>query len=255
MNFNEFDSTKKPFGHKSIMSWPILVWLFMGCSLGHSQTTEADSLYALGNYTKAINAYSQLGDARAQHQIARAYEAMGNHEKAIVQYQSVINNDADNLLAKFELAKIYDRTKKFQDAEVLFKILTEKAPDNPEFFYYLGKTAQEQGKYELGNSALKTAIELDSTHLRSIYLLGKYYVGVEEPANAIEVVDLGLQTAPDDVALINLKALAHFNNGFYKEAAPLFERLVELGEEQPFVLKKLGYSHFKNWDFEKAKPA
>ena len=238
------------------MTKPLCILIFFSAYMivGQSTTTSiADSLYTLGNYTKAINEYAKINDANATHQIARAYEAMGNHAKAITQYESVINSDTENLLAKFELGKILDKTKSYKKAEVLFKILTEKAPDNPEFYYYLGKVLQEQSNYEFGNAALKKAVDLDSTHLRSIFLLGKYFVAVEEPANAIEILDKGLESAPDDVALLNLKALAHFNNGFFKDAAPLFERLVELGETQPFVLKKLGYSQFKNWDFEKAK--
>lgn len=85
--------------------------------------------------------------------------------------------------------------------------------------------------------------------------MGKYYVGREEPANAIKTVDLGLKTAPNDVALINLKALANFDAGFYEKSAPLFERLIELGEKKPFVFKKLGYSYVNRWKYEEAKEA
>ena len=64
---------------------------------------------------------------------------------------------------------------------------------------------------------------------------------------------MGLRTAPEDVALLNLKALAYFNNGYYPEAIPLFEKVLELGETAPHVYKKLGYCYFKEWDFTKAK--
>ena len=75
-------------------------------------STVADSLYALGSYTAAINEYAKIDDAAAQHQIARAYNAMSNYSKAIIQYKSVIKKDSSNILAKFELGKIYDKTKK-----------------------------------------------------------------------------------------------------------------------------------------------
>ena len=45
----------------------------------------------------------------------------------------------------------------------------------------------------------------------------------------------GLKVYPDDVSLINLKALAYFNNNEYQKALPLFERLVALGEIQEFI--------------------
>lgn len=231
--------------------------VFMTHLMSKAQTniTKADSLYSLGNYASAINEYAKSDDAEAQHQIARAYNAMGNYNKSIVQYRSVIEKDSSNVLAKFELGKIYDKIKKYAGAIALFQKLTEKHQDNPEFFYYLGKAQRQKGDYKNGNQALIKAVELDSTHLRSIYLLGRHYVTAGEPGHAHEILDLGLRTAPDDVALINLKALAHFNNGYYKEAAQLFERLVELGEYKPFIFKKLGYAHFKDWEYEKAKEA
>jgi len=220
-----------------------------------SPSSVADSLYSLGNYTAAINAYSELGDENANLQIARAYNAIGNKEKAILQYQNILAKNDENILAKFELGKLFDKSKKYEEAILLFKQLTTPETANPEFYYYLGKVLLASLDFDAAVVSLKQAVLLDSTHLRSIYLLGKYYVGVEEPANAMKIIDLGLKTAPDDVALINLQALAHFNNGYYDKAAPLFDRLVELDERKPFVYKKQGYAHLKNWDFEPAKKA
>lgn len=216
---------------------------------------SADSLYKIGNYKAAINAYAKDKSAGAQLQIARAYNATGNSQKAIIQYQSILKNSPENTLAKFELGKLLDKTKKYEQAAQLFEELTALNKGNAEFYYYLGKALQSNLTYEQGNTALQKAIVLDSTHLKSIYLLGKYYVEVEETSNALKIIEQGLRTAPDDVALINLKALAHFNNGNYAMAAPLFERLIALGERKPFVHKKLGYSHFSIGNYEMAHKA
>ncbi|MEP5914458.1 MAG: tetratricopeptide repeat protein, partial [Flavobacteriaceae bacterium] len=203
-------------------------------------------------YAEAINEYSKIGDEKSSLQIARAYNAIGNKEKAILQYLDIIKNNENHILARFELGKIYEKTNK-DKAQVVFESLINSGSENPEFYYYLGKIIQSKLDYEEGNKALRKAITLDSTHLRSIYLLGKYYVSVEEPSNALITIELGLKTAPNDVALLNLKGLAHFNNGFYDKSAPLFQRLLELGEEKPFVYRKLGYSQFKNSDLDNAK--
>lgn len=216
---------------------------------------KADSLYQIGNFKAAVNEYAKDNSLEAQHKIARAYNAMGNTAKAIVQYQSVVKKDSKNTLVKFELGKLLDKSKKYGDAIILFEELTALEKNNPEFYYYLGKVKQSNLDFEQGNKALKKAINLDSGHLKSIYLLGKYYVSMDATSEALEILGLGLKTAPEDVALINLKALAYFNDGQYEKSAPLFERLVALGEKKPFVYKKLGYSHFANWDFDLAKIA
>ncbi|WP_420602963.1 tetratricopeptide repeat protein [Flagellimonas sp.] len=233
----------------------LLFSIIIGVKAGaqSSAFAVADSLYLLGNYVEAINTYAGIGDEKSSLQIARAYTAIGNNEKAIAQYLDVIGKNQDQVLAKFELGKLYTKTKQWEASQKIFEGLTKNGSDNPEFYFYLGSALQKQGASENGNKALKKAVELDSTHLRSIYLLGKYYVGAELPTEAHKILDLGLKSAPNDPALINLKALAHFNNGYFAEAIPLFERLLELGETKPFVYKKLGYACFKDWDFEKAK--
>lgn len=218
-----------------------------------SASAVADSLYRIGSFTKAINTYAQLGDEYASLQIGRCYVALGNTQKAIIQYEGHVKNYPKNTLAKFELGKLYDKTKNYEHAIRLFKALTDTSDENPEFYYYLGKSLQANLDYKNGNIALEKAITIDSAHLKSIYLLSRYYVGVEEPANAINSIELGLRTAPDDVALINLKALTKFDIGEYEVAARQFERLLELGEKKPFIYQKLGYAQANIRQYKKAK--
>ena len=81
---------------------------------GKSQSTDiraADSLYALGNYSAAINKYAKDGSKNAQQQIARAYHAIGNYEKAITQYEHLVRRDSLLQIARFELGKLYLKTK------------------------------------------------------------------------------------------------------------------------------------------------
>ena len=106
-----------------------------------ANSSVADSLYLLGNYTEAINLYAKVGDENASLQIARAYNAIGNREKAILQYQSILLKNSTNTLASFELGKLYDKTKNYEEAIGLFQSLTADS-QNPEFYYYLGKSLQ-----------------------------------------------------------------------------------------------------------------
>ena len=83
----------------------------------------ADSLYAVGNYTKAINYYAEDGGENSGLQIARAYNAVGNYDKAIAQYQGVIEKHPEGQIAKFELGKLLLRDKQYEVAEKLFSQL------------------------------------------------------------------------------------------------------------------------------------
>ncbi|MGB7395444.1 MAG: tetratricopeptide repeat protein [Pricia sp.] len=102
-----------------------------------------DSLYATGNYTKAINYYAEAGGEKASLQIARSYSAIGNWDKAIVQYQDVIERRPDWQIAGFELGKLLLKSKQYDKARKRFSRLAAADDYNPEYHYYLGELFQE----------------------------------------------------------------------------------------------------------------
>jgi len=230
----------------------LFVFILFKAGAQTSALSVADSLYALGNYASAINQYAKVGDKKSNLQIARAYNAIGNYDKSIAQYTSILERNPNLDLARFELGKLLLKTKNFKSAMEMFNVLVSSEEKNPEYFYYLGRTYEAVNQTGNANKAFKNAVEMDSTQLRSLYALGKYYVGQEIKDSALVYIDKGLQFYENDVAMINLKALAFYNNGQFQLAIPHFERLLELGEEKPFVYEKLAYSYFRNWEPQKA---
>lgn len=213
----------------------------------------ADSLYATGNYAKAINYYSEEGSTNASLQIARAYNAIGNFEKAITQYKSVVEQNPDFQVASFELGKLLIKMEDYDEARKLFSKLTSAEKENPEYYYYLGEAFRELDQPASSLVAYKNAVEKDSTHLRSLFQLGKYFVVKQEKNEALFYIDKGLEFYPEDVAMVNLKALVLFNDASYEKAIPLFEMVLALGETKEYVYEKLAYCYYKQWGFEKAK--
>ncbi len=238
------------------MKKAILFFLTISCFNVYAQDGPimiADSLYRLGNYSESINQYAKDGSVTSKLQIARAYNAIGNYDKAIIEYEGLIASDNTSQVAKFELGKLYFKMDSFQKANVVFHALTQEEKDNPEYYYYLGETYREMANDASSLVAYKNAVAIDSTHLRSLFQLGRYFIVKKEKQQALRFIDMGLRFYEADVALLNLKALALFNDYDYKGAAPLFERLLELGEEKPHIYQKLGHSYYQLWEFEKAK--
>jgi len=220
----------------------------------HAQSPAvADSLYATGNYTEAINAYAALGTVNANLQIARSYNTIGNYEKAIAQYEALASKETGLQIARFELGKLYLKTKQYNDARKLFTGLVSDNKANPEYFYYQGEAFRALEQEASSLVAYKKAVGLDSTHLRSLFRLGKYFVVQQMPSDALTYINKGLEFYADDVALINLKGLAYFNNNEYVKAIPSFERLLELGEQKEHIYLKLAYCYYKEWEFDKAR--
>lgn len=231
----------------------LLIVNFFKAEAQPSALAFADSLYATANYTKAINAYAKVGSQKANLQIARAYNAIGNYEKAATQYENVATKNPDWQIASFELGKLLIKTKAFDDARKLFSRLSSSAKDNPEYLYYLGEAFRELDQSASSLVSYKKAVALDSTHLKSIFQLGKYFVITRESASALDYLNKGLHFYPSDVSLINLKALAFYNNDQYDAALPFFERLLELGENKEHIYTKLANCYFQTWELEKSK--
>lgn len=215
----------------------------------------ADSLYTLGNYTMAINEYAKEGSPSAELQIARAYNAIGNYDKALAQYENLSRKNEPFALAEYELGKLYLKLKMPVKAEEAFSLLIADNKLNPEYFYYQGEAMREMDRIEKGIAAYKKAVQIDSTHLRSLFQLGKYYVLQRELDSVVKYVDKGLYFYENDVGLINLKALAYYNHNRPWLALPLFERLVELGEDKAYIHEKMGQAYLVLSRFKEAKAA
>ncbi|MDF4201917.1 tetratricopeptide repeat protein [Maribacter sp. SA7] len=233
----------------------ILLLLMFTAEAQSSALAVADSLYIIGNYSKAINAYSKVGGLTAALQIARSYNAVGNYEKAITQYQYVVEEDVENQLAQFELGKLLLKVNRFEEAKSVFTNLSNLNTTNPEFQFYLGEANRHLELTDESLKQYKKAIKLDSTHLRSLFQLAKHYTIKQERDNALTYILKGLNYYENDVSLINLHALVLFNDAQFEKAIPLFERVLELWEDKNYVYDKLAFSYNKNWEFHKAKEA
>ena len=204
----------------------------------------ADSLYQTGNYRAAINAYAELGTPKASLQIARAYKASGMNAKAVKQYQALLQEHPEQEIARFELGKLFFQLNRNAAAAAVFQNLSKANNQNPEYFYYQGRIYQDQLNFKPARQTYQEALAVDSTHVRSLYQLSRIYLGLKEHDSVLKYTAQGLKVAEGDVGLTNLRAQSFFNETEYEKAIPLFEKLIESGEEKEFVIKKLAYSYF-----------
>jgi len=111
---------------------------------------------------------------------------------------------ADSLyeIARFELGKLFIKTKDFNKARKLFSKLIATNSQNPEYYYYLGETFRKLEQPASSLVAHKNAVAIDSTHLRSLFQLGKYFTIKQERNNALRYVDAGLRFYAEDVSFV-----------------------------------------------------
>ncbi|TVZ08762.1 tetratricopeptide repeat protein [Cellulophaga sp. RHA_52] len=230
----------------------IVLFLTLKAGAQPSAFKIADSLYNTGNYTAAINRYAKINNTNANLQIAKAYNAIGNYDKAIAQYNSVVTKDTSLLVARFNLGKLYLKTNKFKQANSLFAKLVAISKTNPEYSYNLARSFSAINEDKKSVLWYKKTLDVDSTHLRALQRLSIHYVGEHENHFALKYADKGLSFFENDPVLINVKALALFNMGSYKLSIKCYEKLLSLGKKDQKVYHRLGYAYNSIENYEKS---
>lgn len=232
----------------------LLVMLSNKTEAQSSVLNIADSLYTMGNYTKAIETYKQHPIKEETYEaIAKAYQALGIYDAALEYYDDAYLSDSTNMLLKYDYAKLLAKMKKYDKATEYFSELIDKDSNNPNFHYELGlvheKTADTLGKAQ---NRFHTAYELDNTHQKAIYKIAKYHLQKRQHDLVDTYVDKGLESYANNRELINLKAQNYYWQEMYDDAAVWFQKLFDLGESSQFIHEKLSFCYVRLYDYENA---
>ena len=212
----------------------------------------ADSLYALGHYSKAIAQYKAYDNpSEVHHKIARSYIALGNYDEGLINYEKAVEANPENTLLKYDYGKFLYRIKNYKKAAVVFNKLVYIDYKNPNFHYELG-LALERLKDSTAQNRFFNAFQLDTTHQKAIYKIAKEHLKKGRHNQVDRYVDIGLKSFGNNKELISLKAQNKYAQRHYREAVIWFEKLLELGESSPFIHEKLSLCYYQMYDFEKA---
>ncbi len=229
-----------------------------------SALTIADSLYAVGSYTKAIEQYQLIPDQNAKTllQIARSYRGLGNKKAAIEAYVASLTQNKEQPIAATEYGRLLISRGKHSTADTIFMELSQKYPDNPEYFYQRGralKLLEKKGDSLWKKTAttkseeiFSKAVQLDSTHQKALYQLGLHYLGKRDYPVVDKICYKALEIDPDNVEMVNILAQNYYLRGWHDESITWFEKLIALGQTSPFIHNNLGVSYRQTNRYQKA---
>ena len=246
---------------KNLFLWMLLI-LISKAGAQTPASAVADSLYAVGNYSKALSAYTQNPESAVnQLQIARSYKGLGNKAKALKAYETSLKMNSEQPITATEYGKMLLTRNKFLQADSIFDLLTARYPDNPEYYYQHGRalrklkrdtTVSKEAFEKRYVTAFAKAVSLDSTHLKAIGQLALYHLQQSDYPEVEKLCFKALESDPENIEIINLLAQNFYNRGFYTEAVDWFEKLVELGQKSVFIHEKLGYGYYQERMYELA---
>lgn len=221
-----------------------------------AQTSDlyvADSLYNYGKYTQAIKYYKKLKNSTKKNEsIAKSYLALGNLEQAIINYQEILKASPNDVLIKFQLAKLLAKNKKNNASQKLLFQLIKFDSLNPNYHYYSAKNFQDLDSIKKAQQSFLKTFKLDKTHQNAIYELAKFNLIKRKYDLANYYVEMGLKASPNNTKLISIKAQSYYWKEDYHKAKDAFLELINLNESSLFVYEKLSYCYARTYDYENA---
>lgn len=214
-----------------------------------SALAVGDSLYVNGKYSKAIAVYkTYTNQAEVYDKIAKAYVAIGNFDAALENYKKSVDANPDDALLRFEYAKLLSRTKKHKEAATLFNALIYSDYKNPNYHYQAG-LALDELKDSTAINRFVSAYDLDQTHQKAIFEIAKHHLKKRNNTTSHRYIDKGLESYPNNVSLISLKAQNYYHQEYYDKAIIWFNKLLGLNEISEFIHEKLSLSYAKTDDY------
>ncbi|MCB0518756.1 MAG: tetratricopeptide repeat protein [Lewinellaceae bacterium] len=153
----------------------------------------------LGNWDKAIPKFQEVlekepTNGAAAFELARAYEATKDMEKAVAAAKNAADWDAGNTWFKKYLADLYQLTSKDKDAASIYEQLAKSDPHNEEYYfkwaYFLVRAGEPEKAIKVYDSLEKMigVNEETTRHKHTLYLgMGDYKKAGKELENLVAI--------------------------------------------------------------------
>jgi len=128
-----------------------------------------------------------------------------------------------------------------------------RAPDEPNFED--AEEAFERGDIETALAICEGYLGEDETGapIEALYLAAECLLELQEVGEAAHMIDLALESAPDDAVLVHTKAICSFEQAKLKAARESFQRAADLDDQLGEPLFYLGILTERDGDFDAAK--
>lgn len=212
----------------------------------------ADSLYNLGDYSKAINYYNQLSENESiNFKLAKSYEAIGNNPRAIQYYKKITSTNSKATKATYNYAKLLFKTANLKEADSVFYALSIENPSNPNLTYQRGLIKELQ-QDSTAISFFQKTYKIDSNHVNAVYKIAKLKLKKRRFSEAKPLINKGLSVDSTSIRFLMLKALHSYHTKNYHQAIKDYNVLLKLGKNDEKLHFNLANSYYKVLAIEKA---
>ncbi len=195
-------------------------------------------------------------------QISSIYLVKGEPENAAPQLESVIEENPDNLEARFRLGVITEDMGDFEKAEEHF--LAALIPDdhmetNRDYelrslaHLHLSKLMDKKGETKKSKSHLTKALQDDENNFDVNLAIGVMYLNSGKPEEAVKYLETAVKTKPNSLMVHNNLGAIYSQLKKPKKAIPHYKKLVELQKDNHQGYYNLAMSQYSAGQLKEAE--
>lgn len=189
--------------------------------------------------------------------LALVYVAQNKMDLATSEYTLALQNAAksepNNINTYKGLGALYLQQNKLKQAEGIFKLIVNMAPQDPEAHFYLGNIYYNLKDYPSVEKELKSALKLKPDYHEALNFLGYFYL--EQDKNIDQaglMIKQALVSEPENGAYLDSLGWFYYKKGKLKEALSHLERAASFLSD-PVIYDHLGDVFLKLDNFASAK--
>ncbi|HEU5050545.1 MAG TPA: tetratricopeptide repeat protein [Gemmatimonadales bacterium] len=147
---------------------------------------------------------------------------------------------APSVAIAYEDAEKVFRSGDYAEAAALFSSYTERRPENVWGHYMLGLSSWKAGNLAQAATAFNRALEIDSTHLKSLINSSRVYLELNETEQALDRTRRALEIDPGSADALRLRARALHNAGELESAIESYRAALVIDEDDVWSMNNLG---------------
>ncbi|HVN79972.1 MAG TPA: tetratricopeptide repeat protein [Terriglobia bacterium] len=209
---------------------------------------------ALATAEASLNEHSGDADMRVLYDDLLAES--GKSDQAIKDLEGLLKNNDEDFKIYYALIQIYQRDKKFEEAEkVAFK--AEKDFKSKESFYFtLGSLYERQKEYDKAEETFKKVLALNPKHAPTLnywgYMLADRGVRLEQ---SLDLIKRAVDLDPNNGAYLDSLGWAYFKLNQLSEAEKYLKKAQERVRRDPTIHDHLGDLYYQNSQYDEAQKA
>ena len=196
----------------------------------------AFAYFFIGEYKKSIEIYDKIEEKIGINeglstQKVQLYDRVGDKDKAVAEYERLINTNPDEPRYYALLAEYCTKNKLDEKAIWAYEKIVELNPEDPYVHISLADFYKKKGEDEKSFEELKLGLANQTLDLKTkINLLFAYYSGElsdEQKKQALELSEILKQTHPDDPMADTFYASMLYENGDYENSRTIIRTIIE----------------------------